>query len=57
MGLLPEDETIAADYISAGLRCGLSMTETLQCPVGLLLDLWEVWQQSHGLRKKGQLPV
>lgn len=45
-----EDKFMPANYISAGLRCGLSLRDTLQAPVGLVMDLWEIYKQSHGIK-------
>lgn len=39
-----------------GVRCGLSVQETIQSPVGLLMDLWEVYKRVNGLDKRPQLP-
>nr|DAI28939.1 MAG TPA: hypothetical protein [Caudoviricetes sp.] len=50
MGAAPDDDKLsAASYIAVGVRCGLSIQETLQYPVGVITDLWEIYKQSHGL--------
>lgn len=50
MGAAPdEDKPQAASYIAVGVRCGLSIQETLQAPVGLISDLWEIYRMSHGI--------
>lgn len=51
MGAAPDDDKLsAASYIAVGVRCGLSIQETLQYPVGIITDLWEIYKQSHGIK-------
>ena len=54
MGVTTDDDNQLklADYVGVGVRCGLSVRETLQIPVGLLCDLWQLYKDSHGIVTK-----
>jgi hypothetical protein len=39
-----------AVYIRAGLRSGLSIKETLLLPVGIVMDLSELYMREKGLK-------
>lgn len=55
MGAIEDDEWSVAGYVAIGVRCGLSVQETLQQPVGLVMDLWEIYKEQHGIQQKNQI--
>lgn len=51
MGAIADEEWSVAGYVAIGVRCGLSVQETLQQPVGLIMDLWEIHKKQHGFKE------
>lgn len=51
MGIYSQDDGDEAGsmtaYVACGVRCGLSIAETLHAPVGFVMDLWEIFQKTH----------
>lgn len=56
MGILPDvehDRGFASRYAAAGVRCGLSIAETMLAPVGLICDLWAGYQRANDMGQEG----
>lgn len=44
-----------AAYLRMGLANGLSIRETLMLPPGELLDLWDAYLASHGVKREREV--
>lgn len=41
-----------AHYLRIGMLCGFSRKETLLAPPGEIWDVWELYLQAHGRKRK-----